>query len=42
MSESFDHKAFLASVPHQPGVYRMLDDAGGILYVGNAKDLVKR
>ena len=42
MSESFDHKAFLASVPHQPGVYRMLDGAGGILYVGKAKDLVKR
>ena len=42
MSESFDHKAFLATVPHQPGVYRMLDEAGGILYVGKAKDLTKR
>ena len=39
---AFDHKAFLATVPHQPGVYRMLDDSGEIIYVGKAKDLVKR
>ena len=39
---AFDHKSFLASVPHQPGVYRMLDEDAVILYVGKAKDLVKR
>ncbi|MFT5123035.1 MAG: putative GIY-YIG superfamily endonuclease [Kiritimatiellia bacterium] len=34
--------AFLRSVPHQPGVYIMLDDGGSILYVGKAVDLRKR
>ncbi len=32
----------LASTPHSPGVYLMLDKKGGILYVGKAKDLRKR
>ncbi len=39
---SFDAKAFLKSVPHQPGVYRMLDGNATIIYVGKAKDLAKR
>ena len=39
---SFDHKAFLATVPNQPGVYRMLNAQGEIIYVGKAKDLAKR
>lgn len=30
------------SLPHQPGVYQFLDDKGGILYVGKAKDLRSR
>lgn len=38
MSE-FDAKAFLANVPHLPGVYRMYDSKGTIIYVGKAKDL---
>lgn len=42
MAQLFDHKAFLAAVPHQPGVYRMLSSEGEIIYVGKAKDLSKR
>ena len=38
----FDAKKFLKSVPHQPGVYRMLNAAEQVIYVGKAKDLRAR
>ncbi|MBT8765037.1 excinuclease ABC subunit UvrC [Metapseudomonas boanensis] len=42
MSESFDASAFLAACSGRPGVYRMLDASGKLLYVGKAKNLKKR
>lgn len=38
----FDHEAFLKSCPKKPGVYRMLDGAGKVLYVGKARNLKSR
>ena len=38
----FDSASFLASLSSLPGVYRMLDYNGGVLYVGKAKNLKKR
>ncbi len=38
----FDHKAFLAAVSEQAGVYRMYDIAQTVIYVGKAKQLKKR
>lgn len=37
-----DFKAMSDNIPHEPGVYRFLDDDGTILYVGKAKSLKNR
>ncbi|WP_271412225.1 excinuclease ABC subunit UvrC [Pseudomonas sp. Q1-7] len=42
MSDTFDASAFLAACSGRPGVYRMLDASGKLLYVGKAKNLKKR
>ena len=38
----FDAKSFVESLPSRPGVYRMLDAEGEILYVGKARNLKSR
>jgi excinuclease ABC subunit C len=40
--QPFDHKAFLATLTNRPGVYRMLNADGDVMYVGKAKDLKRR
>jgi excinuclease ABC subunit C len=40
--EYFDAKVFVDSLPGRPGVYRMLDAEGQILYVGKARNLKSR
>ncbi len=38
----FDYKAFLNTLTTRPGVYRMLNVEGKVIYVGKAKNLSKR
>lgn len=40
--DTFDPKEFVAALPARPGVYRMLDAEGRILYVGKAGNLRSR
>lgn len=41
-AERFDAKSFLKTVTSLPGVYRMLDADGTVIYVGKARNLKKR
>src|SRR5690554_7981346 len=38
----FDPEALLRGLTHRPGVYRMLDARGEVIYVGKARDLRRR
>jgi excinuclease ABC subunit C len=40
--EAFDMAAFLKELTTRPGVYRMIDANGTVMYVGKAKNLKKR
>lgn len=42
MSDDFDGRAFLRDCSTHPGVYRMLDADGEVLYVGKARNLQAR
>ncbi|HUV32311.1 MAG TPA: GIY-YIG nuclease family protein, partial [Devosiaceae bacterium] len=35
-------KAFVRTLPQSPGVYRMLDERGEVIYVGKARNLRAR
>ncbi|MGO9426331.1 MAG: excinuclease ABC subunit UvrC [Steroidobacteraceae bacterium] len=41
-ARTFDAKSFVDALPGRPGVYRMLDAQGTILYVGKARNLKSR
>ena len=38
----FDSRAFLKTLTSRPGVYRMMDGTGKVIYVGKARNLKKR
>ena len=41
-TSEFDSASFLKNLTSRPGVYRMIDDTGTVIYVGKAKNLKKR
>ena len=41
-SEGFDIPAFLQALTQRPGIYKMLDKTGEVIYIGKAKNLKKR
>jgi excinuclease ABC subunit C len=40
--KDFDSKAFLKTLTQRPGIYKMLDTKGEIIYIGKAKNLKNR
>jgi excinuclease ABC subunit C len=42
LPQTFDHQHFLKHISSDPGVYRMYDTRGDVIYVGKAKNLKKR
>jgi excinuclease ABC subunit C len=42
VSKPFDHKHFLTHLSSRPGVYRMLNETGEVIYVGKARNLKNR
>jgi len=42
LQSGFDAQAFLKTLTTRPGVYRMLNEQGKVLYVGKARNLKKR
>ncbi|MFT6269086.1 MAG: excinuclease ABC subunit C [Alphaproteobacteria bacterium] len=42
LPQPFDHEHFLKHLTSEPGVYRMYDVRGDVIYVGKAKNLKKR
>ncbi len=41
-TSEFDSASFLKNLTSRPGVYRMIDDTGKVIYVGKAKNHKKR
>ena len=41
-ARSFDAKEYVGTLPRRPGVYRMYDAEGGLLYIGKARNLKDR
>ncbi|WP_198246390.1 excinuclease ABC subunit UvrC [methane-oxidizing endosymbiont of Gigantopelta aegis] len=42
LNKTFDVKAFLKTLTQRPGIYKMLDERGEIIYIGKAKNLKNR
>ena len=42
VSDDFDIKGFLKNLTQRPGIYKMLNDKGEIIYIGKAKNLKNR